>query len=184
MVEYSTEREFEIDADDIWAMLANFADVSWIPALEKVELEGEGVGMVRHITAPGLPQLHERMDAIDHEIMALDYSVPEVEYLKVANYTARAQVTPLSEGHCRLKWSCKSEAVGVSEAEAVGDQGVSQDPVLPDVVGPAVADEEDPPLLGSGLRGDDAERRAREQNEALQPQARPAHTHSRYLAPL
>jgi len=121
MVEFSIEREFAISADDLWAMLANFGDISWIPALEKVELEGEGVGMIRHVTAPGLPQLHERMDAIDHATMTLDYSVPEVAYIKVKNYTARAQVTPLSEGRCRVNWSCKSEAVGISEAEALAN---------------------------------------------------------------
>jgi hypothetical protein len=65
MVEVSIEREFDVSAEKLWAILADFADISWIPGIEKVEIEGEGVGMIRHVTAPGLPQLHERMDAID-----------------------------------------------------------------------------------------------------------------------
>lgn len=121
MVEFSLKRDFEISADDVWAMLANFGDISWIPALEKVELEGEGVGMIRHVTAPGMPELHERMDAIDHETMTLDYSVPEVEYLHVENYTARAQVTSLGDQRCRVHWSCKSEPVGIDVAEATAN---------------------------------------------------------------
>ncbi|MBW2421636.1 MAG: SRPBCC family protein [Deltaproteobacteria bacterium] len=121
MVEYSMEREFAIGADELWAMLADFGDISWIPGLEKVELEGEGIGMVRHVTAPGLPRLRERMDAIDHETMSLDYSVPEVAYLQVVDYTARAQVTPLGDGHCRVSWSCKSQAAGVDEAQATAN---------------------------------------------------------------
>ena len=118
MVEVSIEREFNVKAERIWDMLANFADISWIPALEKVELEGEGVGMIRHVTAPGLPIMHERMDGIDHENMALDYSTPEVEFLKTKNYSARAQVFALEGDRCRLHWACKSEPDGVSEEQA------------------------------------------------------------------
>ncbi|MCP4035995.1 MAG: SRPBCC family protein [bacterium] len=121
MVEFSMEREFAISADDLWAMLADFGDISWIPGLEKVELEGEGVGMIRHVTAPGMPMLHERMDAIDHETMTLDYSVPAVAYLQVIDYTARAQVTPLGEGRCRVNWSCRSQADGIDEAQATAN---------------------------------------------------------------
>ena len=65
MVEFNIEREFTVPADDLWATLVDFGDISWIPALEKVQLEGEGVGMIRHVTAPGLPQLHERMGAVE-----------------------------------------------------------------------------------------------------------------------
>jgi hypothetical protein len=119
MVEVSIEREFEVCAEKIWAILADFADISWIPGIEKVELEGEGVGMIRHVTAPGLPQLHERMDAIDHEKMILDYSVPEVAFIQAKNYRARAQVLPLDGEHCRLHWSCRAEPDGVTEAECV-----------------------------------------------------------------
>jgi len=121
MVEFSMERDFPIPASDVWGMLANFSDISWIPGIEKVVLEGEGIGMVRHVTAVGLPELHERMDAIDHETMTLDYSVPEVAYLQVVDYTARAKVTPLVDGHCRVNWSCKSQANGISEDEATAN---------------------------------------------------------------
>ncbi len=118
MVEVSIEREFPVAAEVLWAILADFADISWIPGIEKVELEGEGVGMIRHVTAPGLPQLHERMDAIDHEAMILDYSVPEVEFIKAKNYSARAQVFPLDDAHCRIHWACKAEPDGVSEEDS------------------------------------------------------------------
>jgi hypothetical protein len=118
MVSVSIEREFDVNAKRLWAILADFADISWIPALEKVELEGEGVGMIRHVTAPGLPQLHERMDAIDHEKMILDYSVPEVAYIAAKNYTARAQVFELEGDRCRLHWSCRAEADGATEEES------------------------------------------------------------------
>ncbi len=121
MVEVCVERELDVEADKVWAILANFSDISWIPGLEKVELEGEGVGMIRHVTAPGMPVLHERMDAIDHETMTLDYSVPAVEYLRVKDYRARARVVGLDGGRCQLIWSCECEPDGVTQAQATSN---------------------------------------------------------------
>jgi hypothetical protein len=121
MVEVSLAREFDVDAGRLWDILADFGDISWIPGVEKVELEGEGVGMIRHVTAPGLPQLHERLDAIDHDRMILDYSLPAVAYIRVKNYRARAHVVPLEAGRCRLVWSCRAEPDGVDEAQATAN---------------------------------------------------------------
>jgi hypothetical protein len=102
-------------------MLADFADIGWIPAIEKVELEGEGIGMVRHVTAPGMPVIHEKLEGLDHAAMRLDYSVPEVAYIRVKNYRAHAQVVPLAADRCRLDWGCEAEADGVDEATAARD---------------------------------------------------------------
>jgi len=118
MVEVSVAREFEYPAEKLWAVIADFGNISWVPGFEKVELEGEGVGMIRHITVPTLPPLHERLDAIDHQKMILDYSIPEVAFIQVKNYFARAQVIPLEGGRCRVVWSCKAEADGADDAEA------------------------------------------------------------------
>jgi len=63
------------------------------------------------------PQLHERLDAIDHAKRVIEYSIPAVEYIQVENYTARAQVVDLGSGRCRVRMSCTAEATG-PEAEA------------------------------------------------------------------
>ncbi len=118
MVEAKVEHEFEVGADRLWAILADFGNVDWVPGVEKVELEGEGVGMIRHITVPVFPPLHERMDAIDHERMVLDYSIPAVEYLQVKDYTARAEVFALEGERCRVIWSGKAAAEGTDDATA------------------------------------------------------------------
>jgi hypothetical protein len=118
MVEVEIEREYEFGADAVWAVIADFGDVSWVPGIEKVELEGEGVGMIRHLTVPVFPQLHERLEAIDHATKVLEYSIPAVEYISVKNYGARAQVIDLGDGRCCVQWSCRAEAEGAPEAEA------------------------------------------------------------------
>jgi len=118
MVEVRVEREYEFGAETVWAVFADFGNVRWVPGIEKVELEGEGVGMIRHLSVPVFPQLHERLESIDHEGKVLEYSIPEVEYIGVKNYRARAQVVDLDAGRCRVRISCRAEAAGVPEAEA------------------------------------------------------------------
>ena len=118
MVEVRIERELEFDADEVWGLVADFGNVSWVPGIEKVELEGEGTGMVRHLTVPVFPPLHERLDAIDHELRVLEYSIPSVAYIQVESYRARAQVIDIGPGRCRVLWSCQAEAQGASEAVA------------------------------------------------------------------
>ena len=86
--------------------------------------------MIRHLTVPTMPQLHERLDAIDHEKMILDYSIPEVAYINVRNYVARSQVTPLGSERCRVVWSCKAEAHGADEAEATAKTEAFYEAVL------------------------------------------------------
>jgi len=119
MLEVSVEREYEFGPEEVWAVFADFGDVRWVPGIEKVELEGQGVGMIRHLTVPVVPQLHERLDAIDHRERVLEYSIPRVEYIQVRNYRARAQVVDLGSERCRVRMSCAAEAEGASEAEAI-----------------------------------------------------------------
>ena len=118
MVEVEVERELERSAGEVWAVIADFGNVSWVPGVEKVEVEEEGVGMIRHLTVPVYPPLHERLDAIDYERMRLDYSIPAVAYLHLKNYRARAQVVELEGERCRLIWSGRAEADGADEAQA------------------------------------------------------------------
>lgn len=121
MVEVTVERELNFGAEKVWAIIADFGNVSWVPGIEKVELEGEGVGMVRHLTVPVFPQLHERLDAIDHEKMILDYSVPAVAFIHLKDYKARAKVSELEGERCRLVWSCNAEADGVDDEQAISE---------------------------------------------------------------
>ena len=117
MVEVSVEREYEFGADVVWGVFADFGNVSWVPGVEKVEVEGEGIGMIRHLTVPVFPPLHERLESRDHDAMVLEYSIPNVEYIEVENYRARAQVTDLGSGRCRVRIGCQADATGL-EADA------------------------------------------------------------------
>ena len=41
MVEVSIERELEFGAETVWALIADFGDLRWVPGIEKIELEGD-----------------------------------------------------------------------------------------------------------------------------------------------
>ena len=118
MVEVSVERVYEFGAEEVWAVFADFGNVSWVPGIERVEVEGEGVGMIRHLSVPVFPQLHERLESIDPDEKVLEYSIPNVDYIRVKNYKARAQVVGAGAGRCRVLMSCKAEADGEPEPEA------------------------------------------------------------------
>jgi len=104
--------------------------VSWVPGIEKVELEGQGVGMIRHLTVPVFPPLHERLDSIDHEQSVLEYSIPAVAYIQVKNYRARAQVTGMEGDRCRVRWSCRADADGADEDEVAAKVGAFYESML------------------------------------------------------
>ena len=151
MVEVSVERELEFSAKEVWAVIADFGNVDWVPGVEKVELEGEGVGMIRHLTVPVYPPLHERLDAIDHQQMLLDYSIPAVAYLQVKNYRARAQVFELEGPRCRVRWSGWAEADDVDEATATSKTEAFYEAILT-WIGDFLKSKSQPEDLGAGAR--------------------------------
>ena len=151
MVELSIERELEFSAKEVWAVIADFGNVDWVPGVEKVELEGEGVGMVRHLSVPVYPPLHERLDAIDQQEMLLDYSIPAVAYLQVKNYRARAQVFELEGPRCRVRWSGWAEADDVDEATATSKTEAFYEAILT-WISDFLSRKSQPQDLGAGAR--------------------------------
>jgi len=130
MVEVSIEREFDYPSERLWAVIADFGNVSWVPGVQKVELEGEGVGMIRHLTITDDQQYHERLEAIDHAGMILDYSLPVVPFIQVKDYSAKAQVFALDGERCKVVWSCKAEADGADEAQATTNTELFYESIL------------------------------------------------------
>jgi hypothetical protein len=129
MIEVSRRHKYDFSAEEVWGVFADFGNVSWVPGVEKVEVEGEGIGMVRHLTVPVFPPLHERLEVRDHEQRILEYSIPSVEYLQVEGYRARAQVIEPKAGSCVVEMSCRAETVG-PESEAIEKTGAFYEAML------------------------------------------------------
>lgn len=113
------QRELEYSADTVWALLEDFGNMSWAPGIQKMEVEGQGPGMVRKIYMGDGPSIDERLDSIDPARRYLEYSIPANNPMPVTDYKASAQVTALSDGRCRVDWRSSATPAGMSDEEAV-----------------------------------------------------------------
>jgi len=117
-MEVHVQRELQHGADAVWALLADFGNMSWAPGIPRLEVEGQGVGMVRKIYMDDGPNsIDEQLEVLDSERRYLEYSIPGNNPMPVSDYRASAEVTPLGEGRCRIDWRSRATPAGMSEAE-------------------------------------------------------------------
>ncbi len=101
------EEEFSVPAEQLWGVVADFGSLAdWWPAglLERVDIEGAGVGMVRSIhTLVGIV-LHERLEALDDTTRNLELSIVGDLPAGMQEYRATGSVREAPAGGCSLVW--------------------------------------------------------------------------------
>jgi carbon monoxide dehydrogenase subunit G len=107
----SCETELQCAATQAWSVLADFGHfLEWATAgAGSIRLEGEGIGMVRHLDIPGLGQMSERLDVRDGKAMLLAYSLTTPGAGGMARYQANVQVSAVGTGGCKLNWTGEFE---------------------------------------------------------------------------
>ena len=110
MASVSLTRELEQSADQVWALVEDFGNISWMPAGTECRLEGEGPGMVRHIGA-GAMTLAETLVSLDPESRTLVYEIPGEVPFPATDYRSTMVVREKGSGS-ELEWSCTYEPVG------------------------------------------------------------------------
>lgn len=106
-------------ADKVWALLSDFGGVKVGGPITSVEVEGEGVGMIRTLGLGGALVV-ERLDAYDADAMTFGYSILNDDSpLPVEGYSASVHITDFGTDGCRVDWSGTFEPKGASEADAV-----------------------------------------------------------------
>lgn len=110
--------EVEATADELWSVVADFGDVSWMMGVTRCEVEGDGPGMVRAIYAGGDTAVREELEFIDGDQRRLGYTIGENLPLPVTEYHAVMTVRDLGSGRSELDWSCTARPAGVSEQAA------------------------------------------------------------------
>jgi len=89
--------EINAPADEVWAVVGNFQDMSWHPAFKKTEgTGGNDVGATRILTLEGGGQIFEKLSKYNAEGKSLAYEITEVDVkvVPVTNYSASITVTP------------------------------------------------------------------------------------------
>lgn len=88
--------EINAPADKVWAVVSNFQDMSWHPAIAKTEGEGgNAVDATRTLTLQNGGQIHEKLTKFDEAGKVYNYAITEVDVkvLPVENYSSRITVT-------------------------------------------------------------------------------------------
>ena len=94
-------RDIAAPPENVWALIRNFQDMSWHPAI--VETVGEGgtaPGATRTLTLGNGGKIHEKLEKYDTDKRSLFYRIEEVDVnvLPVTNYSSWLSVKPTATG--------------------------------------------------------------------------------------
>lgn len=116
MVDFNVEHEYPLAAAKVWSVLADFSDMSWA-GMTDMQLEGEGIGMLRKIEL-GMPEpVTEQLLALDQAAMSFSYTIVAGNPLPVKDYQAGARVFVVDDSHCRVEWWCRCQPEGMADGD-------------------------------------------------------------------
>lgn len=117
------ENSLACDGTAAWQVLADFGNfLAWATGgAGTARIEGEGIGMVRHLDIPGLGTVSERLDLLDHASQTLGYAMVSEGMAGMARYAATVRVVNSSPEGCSLQWRGEFEVVDGLDEEGVRD---------------------------------------------------------------
>ena len=102
----------------VFKILGNFSSIKAGPGIDKVDYEGEGVGMRRHIHTPG-GCITERLTEHAEAEGVFAYVIENDDSpLPFTGYSARVVMSEGEDGTTIVNWSGTFEPRGVEEAKA------------------------------------------------------------------
>ena len=103
--------EIAAPPDKVWAVVGDFADVSWRPEIERGEAEGGNVPekAVRRLFYKRGGSLDERLVQYDAAAMSLRYIIEraDINVLPVGNLSATLTVRGGADGASRVEWKSR-----------------------------------------------------------------------------
>ncbi len=118
MVEVKLERDLEFPAARVWAVLEDYGNMEWVMGPPKVEVIGEGIGMIRRVLMDGMDPIDEVLEEMDPDNMTFAYSIPRGLPLPLEDYRSTARVEEKSDGTARVHWSCQCRPTDPNMSEA------------------------------------------------------------------
>lgn len=98
--------EINSPADQVWAKIGNFADMSWHPGIAKTELssgKADEVGATRVLTLQGGGNVNEVLTNFDAASKTMKYEITE-SVLPVRDYGATLKVESAGDGKSIVTW--------------------------------------------------------------------------------
>ena len=128
MIEIKVHHDFAVPRERLWALLEDFAAIErWWPTddpkvlIERVEIEGHGLGMIRHIYNVGFNDaVSERLDSLDSQAFTYSLSIVGNRPAGIKNYQAQGTLEVLNSNHSRLHYHSQLTAQIGCEAQAEG----------------------------------------------------------------
>lgn len=110
MVEILSRRVVPAPADVVWSDLRTFAGGErFSDQIERMTLEGSGVGATREVVFASGDRVVERLDAVDDASRTLEYAMVSGS-MPFENYRGRMRVIPNDEGSCTVEWTATFDA--------------------------------------------------------------------------
>lgn len=118
MLEVTVMRELNADANEVWAILGDFGNLSWVPGPEKVEVIGSGEGMIRRLHISGMEPFDEVLQSLDADQKTFSYAIPKNAVIPFDNYIADVTVAAGAGTTSQVVWHCTLDNGDVPEADA------------------------------------------------------------------
>lgn len=99
--------EISAAPDKVWAVIGNFQDMSWHPAVKKNEgKDGNAIDATRLLTLGENATIDEKLYKYSAEKMSYSYEITKVDVkvLPVTNYTSHLTVKPADGGKSIVEW--------------------------------------------------------------------------------
>ncbi len=110
MVEILSRRVVPAPADVVWSDLRTFAGGErFSDQIDRMTLEGRGVGATREVVFTSGDRVVERLDAVDDASRTLEYAMVSGS-MPFENYRGRMRVIPNDEGSCTVEWTATFDA--------------------------------------------------------------------------
>ena len=111
MIEVVENRLLAAPALYVWQLLEDFGSIQrWWPddgriRIAKVDIEGVGVGMIRHIHNHGAKHaISERLDLLDSPSRTLVLSIVGTRPPGITGYVAEAHIVDVAQSQCRMDY--------------------------------------------------------------------------------
>ncbi len=99
------QQNINSSAAEAWSVFSEFAEfLTWNKLDVGMEVNGNGIGMVRTLIIEGFGRVGERLDELDHNTRSQRYTLVEGNPLGMQSYSAEIQIKAVDEQNCCIYW--------------------------------------------------------------------------------